>query len=307
MRTAILGAGAMGSVIGGLLAQAGDDVVLIDVAQPLVDAIRANGLTLQNKDGRQTTVRISATTDLAAVGPVDLLIVFVKCYHTEAAVRSAGPLLKADTIVLSLQNGWGNAPRIAAIVGEERLLIGVSYHSATVLGPAAVLHGGHGPTFLGEINGSVSSRAEAVAQFLSSASIKTQASDDVLKEIWSKLALNVATLPASALTGLTAEKLLGSPEMRELMQVLLREVVAVAGSQKISLGFQERWEAITGLLGRLAPNTKGSMFQDVERRRRTEIDVINGAVVAVGQEQNIPTPANEVMVQLIKALETTFG
>jgi 2-dehydropantoate 2-reductase len=307
MRTAILGAGAMGSVIGGLLAQSSKEVVLIDVAQPTVAAIQAQGLTLQDKAGQETNVSITATTDPGSVAPVDLLIVFVKCYHTEAAVRSAAPLLGPDTVVLSLQNGWGNAPNIASIVGAERLLIGVSYHSATVLGLARVLHGGKGPTYLGELNGAVSGRAEKVARFLSSSGIETEASGDVLKEIWSKLALNAATLPTSALTRLTADKLLHAPEMKKLMQVLLHEVVAVAVAQKIPLNFEERWEAIARLLGRLAANTKGSMLQDVERQRRTEIDVINGAVVVAGLARNIPTPANKVALQLIKGLETTFG
>jgi 2-dehydropantoate 2-reductase len=194
MRTAILGAGAMGSVIGSFLAEAGADVVLVDISRPIVDAITSNGLLVVDREGNEKAVRIAVTTDVSSLGEVDLLIVFVKCYHTEAAVSSALPVLGKNSIVLSLQNGWGNAGRISNIVGAERVLVGVSYHSATVLGPGRVRHGGEGPTFLGELNGKASERANRVASFLSVAGLKVEASSDVLKEIWSKLALNVVTL-----------------------------------------------------------------------------------------------------------------
>jgi 2-dehydropantoate 2-reductase len=304
MKTAILGAGAMGSVFASYLAESKDEVILIDVAKPVVDSISSRGLIIRDKAGNEKTFRIAATAELSNVGAVDLLIVFVKCYHTEAAVRSALPLLGDNSIVLSLQNGWGNASRIGNLVGPEKVLVGVSYHSATALGPGHVLHGGQGPTYLGELDGSVSERAEKVARFLASGGIEVETSTEVVKDIWSKLALNVATLPGSVLARLTADRLLSSPEMQEFMQNLLREVIAVANAQNIHLNFDERWGAIVRLLKQLAPNTKGSMFQDIEQRRPTEIDVINGAIVEAGQSLKISTPFNRAVVSLIKALET---
>jgi 2-dehydropantoate 2-reductase len=304
MKTAILGAGAMGSVFASYLAESKDEVILIDVAKPVVDSISSRGLIIRDKAGNEKTFRIAATAELSNVGAVDLLIVFVKCYHTEAAVRSALPLLGDNSIVLSLQNGWGNASRIGNLVGPEKVLVGVSYHSATALGPGHVLHGGQGPTYLGELDGSVSERAEKVARFLASGGIEVETSTEVVKDIWSKLALNVATLPSSVLARLTADRLLSSPDMQEFMQNLLREVIAVANAQNIHLNFDERWGAIVRLLKQLAPNTKGSMFQDIEQRRPTEIDVINGAIVEAGQSLKISTPYNRAVVSLIKALET---
>jgi 2-dehydropantoate 2-reductase len=304
MKTAILGAGAMGSVFASYLAESKDEVILIDIAKPVVDSISSRGLIIRDKAGNEKSFRIEATTDPSNVGVVDLLIVFVKCYHTEAAVRSALPLLGDNSIVLSLQNGWGNAPRIGKLAGQEKVLVGVSYHSATALGPGHVLHGGQGPTYLGELDGSVSERAKRVANFLASGGIEVQTSTEVLKEIWSKLALNAATLPTSVLARLTADKLLSSAEMQGLMQNLLQEVIAVANAQDIRLNYDERWSAIVRLLKQLAPNTKGSMFQDIEQKRPTEIDVINGAIVEAGQSLQISTPYNRAVVNLIKALET---
>lgn len=308
MKIAILGAGAMGSAIGAMLAAAGNDVTLIDVSREAVEAINRNGLRIEQKDGTSATHRLRAVLSAHETGGfVDLLVVFVKCYHTDAAVRSALPIVGPDTTVLSLQNGWGNGPRIAAIVGRERTVLGVCYHSATVLAPGRVLHAGQGRTYIGELDGNVSPRARALAEKLSAAGVATEASAEVLREIWSKLALNVATLPTSSTTRITADRLLDTEEMSSLMRALLGEVVAVAQAQGIALELDERWAAITALLGKLAPGSKGSMLQDVEKSRQTEIDVMCGAIIEAGRSHGIATPYNHAMYCLVKALEATFS
>lgn len=307
MKIAVIGgAGAMGAVFGGRLARAGLEVTLLDVSRPAVEAINAGGLRLADKAGETQTIPVRATTDPAETGPVDLVLVFVKCYHTEAAIRSAAPLLGPQTAVLSLQNGWGNAPRIADIVGEARVLIGVTYNSATVLAPGRVQQAGQGATFIGELDGRPSERLERIAAAFTAAGLETTPRDDVLQVIWSKLALNVCTLPNSALLRFYAGQLIEHEPMLGLMRALLREVVAVANAQDIPLDFDERWEAITGLLAR-ASGAKASMLQDVENSRRTEIDVINGAIVEAGQRLEIATPYNQAMVWLIRSLEETFA
>jgi 2-dehydropantoate 2-reductase len=301
MKIAVIGAGAMGSVLGGLLAKAGNAVTLVDVWREAIETINTKGLRI-NDD----VVKVRATDKPAEVGAVDLVLVFVKCYHTEAAVRNALPLIGPETMVLSLQNGWGNGPRIAKIVGEEKLLIGVCYHSATVAGPGHVLHVGKGMTFMGELNGKLSKRLAQVADTFKQAGIEVTPTEEVLKEIWSKLALNVCTLPTSALLRFYAPQLVEHEPMLELMKELLQEVIAVARAQKIPLDFNERWGAITGLLRRCASTAKSSMFQDVEKSRQTEIDVINGAIVEAGERLNIPVPYNRAMVWMVKSLEGTF-
>ncbi|WP_404423354.1 ketopantoate reductase family protein [Nibricoccus sp. IMCC34717] len=307
MNTVILGAGAMGCSIGALLKQAGADVTLVDVWKEAVDKINADGLRVDDKAGNAVQVRLRAVTEAkAAPGPVDLVIVFVKCYHTEEAIRAALPIIGPGTTVLSLQNGWGNGPRIAEIVGREKLLIGVCYHSATVLAPGHVLHAGRGKTYVGELDGVFSPRLKAVTDLFTKAGIDVDASNQVLKEIWSKLALNCVSLATSALTRVTADQQFKLPAMEEVCRGLLREVIAVANARGIPLDFDERWAAITGLHGKLAPGTKGSMLQDVEKRRQTEIDVINGAILTAGRELNIPTPYNHALYCLIKCHETTF-
>jgi 2-dehydropantoate 2-reductase len=215
-------------------------------------------------------------------------------------------LIGPDTRILSLQNGWGNGPRIAQIVGQGRVLLGVCYHSANVLGPGHVRHGGEGLTHVGVWEGSSGAGLDEIARVFNAASLETRIAPDILKEIWSKLALNVCTLPTSALLRLEANQLLQSQELVELMASLLRETVNVASASKIAIDYEERWDAITGLLGRCGPGAKSSMLQDVEGKRRTEIDVINSAIVRAGRTLKIATPYNESMVLLVKALEASF-
>lgn len=307
MKIAIIGgAGAMGGVFGSRLAESGRDVTLVDIWQEAVEAINERGLELTEKSGDRKNIEVVATTDPAAVGPVDLMVVFVKCYHTEVAVRDALPLVGDDTTVLTLQNGWGNADRIGAVVGQEQVLVGVTYNSATVLGPGRVQQAGVGTTIIGELDGSMSDRLHEVSEVFSSAGLEVSPTGQAVEEIWSKLALNVCTLPTSSLLRFFAGELIEHNGTLDLMRALLKETVAVAHAQGIGMDEGERWDSITGLLSR-AKGARASMLQDVENQRQTEIDVINGAVVAAGLEHDIPTPYNDTMVWMIRALEETFG
>lgn len=296
----------MGGLYGAYLAEAGNDVVLIDVAEQAIAAINAEGLLVEENDGSRRHVAVRASADPKAVGPVDLLINFVKCYHTEAAITGARPMIGPDTAVLSLQNGWGNAARISDLVGAERVLVGLTYHAGVLVAPGHVRHPAAGMTFVGEPGGETTARVERVAEMLRAANLPVTVSDAILTEVWKKLALNVCALPTAGLTGLRANELVGHDEMRSLMQALLRECVAVAQAQRIAIEFDERWDMITTMLGK-AVGAKPSMLQDVEAGRRTEIDVINGAIVEAGRRLGIPTPHNDAMVWLVHALEGTFA
>lgn len=306
MRIAILGGGgAMGGIFGGYLKRAGNDVSLIDVSKPAVEAINSTGLSIEEKDGSVQVIEVPASSDPAAVGPVELIVNFVKCYHTEAAIRAAAPTITADTAVLSLQNGWGNAPRIASIVGEDKVLVGLTYHSGTLLAPGKVKHPGSGMTFVGELTGEMTPRLERVVSAFRAAGLETTLSQRILDEVWKKLALNACTLPSSALMRFFAHELVAFDGAKSLMAAILNEVVAVAHAQQIALDYDERWGAITGLLEK-AVGGKASMLQDVEARRQTEIEVINGAIVAAGRRTGVPTPHNETMVWMVQAVEQHY-
>jgi 2-dehydropantoate 2-reductase len=306
MKIAIIGSGAMGGVFGGLLAQGGHDVTLVDIWQEGVDAINQRGLRIDDKAGASETVKVRATTNASDAGVVDLVLVFVKCYHTEAAVTAAKGIIGPKTAVLSLQNGWGNAGRIAAVVGADKVLVGVTYHSATLAGAGHVQHMAKGMTHMGGLGGAADMRLPEIAAAFTRAGIETQVSPTIREQIWSKLALNVCSLPTSSLLNCYAGDLVQRPGTVALMQNLLREVVAVATELGIKLDYQERWTAISTLLEKAA-TAKASMLQDVLAKRRTEIDVINGAIIAEGGRLGLATPCNEALVHLIKALEDGYG
>ena len=306
MKIAILGGGgAMGGLFGGYLARAGNDVTLIDVSRAAIGAINDNRLSIEEKDGSQPSFGVRASDDPKSIGPVDLVVNFVKCYHTEAAIRSAAPMIGAETAVLSLQNGWGNAPRIASIVGEDKVLVGLTYHSATLLAPGRVKHPGAGMTYIGELGGKPTKRLEKVAETFRGASFDVTVSDRILDEVWKKLALNACTLPTAALLRFFAHELAAFEPAKLEMAAILREVVDVANAQGIALDYDERWNAITSLLEK-AIGAKASMLQDVEATRQTEIEVINGAIVDAGKRVGVATPHNQAMVWMVQAAEQHY-
>jgi 2-dehydropantoate 2-reductase len=305
MRIAIVGAGAMGSIFGAALARGDHDVVLVDVAEPLVDTVNANGVTIVRGDERATTA-VAATRDPASFGVADLVVFFVKCYHTAAAAENARPLVGPDTVVASLQNGWGNGDVLAAAYEPEQVVVGVTYNSGLVLEPGVVMHPADQPTFVGTFVDGDGARAERLATALETGGLAATVVSPVRPEIWKKLILNAATLPTSALTGMNAGALGAHEHMRELVSETAREATTVAQALEYPIDADERVDTILALLARAGP-TKGSMLQDFEAGRRTEIDVINGAVVKAADEHGVDVPLNRSFVALVKGWESMRG
>jgi 2-dehydropantoate 2-reductase len=299
------GAGAMGSIFGGRLFQCGQDVLLYDVSEQAVTTINKNGLRIADKNGMVETIPVKATSNPADTGNSDVVIIFTKCFHTRNAIASLQPYMARQTKIISLQNGWGNAQTISNITGRENLLIGVNYISGTVLEPGYVKQAGNPMAFIGRWNEPADDFTGQLAGIFSQAGVQTTASNDVVTEIWKKLALNVATLPTSALLRFQAHLLVAHEPMLQLMKLLLLETVAVAKANHIELDYEERINTITNLL-KNAVGARSSMLQDVEAGRQTEIDVINGAIVQAGKQHGIATPYNESMVLLVQALEQEY-
>jgi 2-dehydropantoate 2-reductase len=305
MKVAVMGAGAMGSIFGAGFLEGGHETVLVDVARPLVDKINADGLTIVAKDGGERTVPIRSTDDPASVGRCDLVVFFVKCYHTSSAAETARPLVDGETVVASLQNGWGNGDVLARAYDSAQIAVGVTYHSATVVEPGKVAHPGVGPTYIGSHADGAGGSA-TVGQALATSGFEVHPSPRIREEIWKKLILNAATLPTASLTGMNAGALTAQGPMKELVSELAREAVAVARAQGLEIDEQERVDFIHALLEKAGP-AKASMLQDFEAGRQTEVDVINGAVVRAGEETGTPTPLNRAFVSLIKGWESMRG
>ena len=305
MNVAIIGgAGAMGLIVGARLAQQGHHVSLLDVNRTAIETINRDGARITNKDGVEETITsVRATDDAASIGPVDLAVVFTKCYWTRDAVQNALPCIGPDTTVLSLQNGWGNYDVISAIVPAGQVLVGVTYISGTTLAPGHARQVGNPVAHVGRVGQPANDLIRCIADALTQAGIATTPSGDILTDVFKKLAINITTLPTSDLLGLQAHRLIENSGTIRVMDDLLGEMVAVMRARGVTIDFAERREAIHNLL-KNAVGARGSMLQDVEAKRQTEIDVINGAIVQMGQQAGIPTPVNNTMVQLIKALES---
>jgi 2-dehydropantoate 2-reductase len=301
MRVAVVGAGAMGCLYGGRLAEAGVDVALVDVWKEHVDTINANGLHITGVSGDRV-VRVPATTDPETVGEVELVLLFVKSYDTAKAVRGSMPLIGGDTYVLTLQNGLGNIEAIAEAVGLGRVLGGTTSHGSTLLGPGEIRHAGIGPTVVGALERGSRGMAEKVADTFKGAGLHTKVSSDVRGDIWGKVLVNLGINALTALTGLRNGQLLEVPELRRLMRLAVEEGMRVATADSVDLGSLDHVAHVYEVAEATAAN-RSSMLQDVERGRRTEIDALNGAVVGLGERLGVETPVNTALTALVKGLE----
>ena len=197
---------------------------------------------------------------------------------------------------------------LADVYPEDQVVVGVTYNSGLVQGPGRVVHPADQPTFVGSFaeGQTDDARPARLAQALADGGLEVSVASPVRPEIWKKLILNAATLPTSALTGLTAGALTAHPEMHELVTETVREATAVARALGYEIDERERVDYVHTLLERAGP-TKASMLQDFEAGRQTEIDVINGAVVRAAGEAGVPVPLCRAFVALIKGWESMRG
>jgi 2-dehydropantoate 2-reductase len=310
MKIAVLGAGALGCAMGGVLTEAGHELWLINRNPAQVEAMTQRGLMLRT-DGVDRTVRVRAVTSAAGVdlasGPVDLLIVLVKSFHTEAAMRSAVSLVGSQTVVLSLQNGLGHEDVLAEIVGRDKLLAGKTYVGGTQLAAGHVIAGTWQKlTLIGELDGSVSVRAEAIAAAFNAAGLDTTVSDNIMGTIWDKLLVNVATGALSGITRLPYGELYQVPALEACAVAAVTEAMAVARACGVQLSITEPVDAWRRAGAGLPFEFKNSMLQSLEKGSVTEIDFINGAVVEQGARYGVSTPVNQTLVAAIKGLEKSL-
>jgi 2-dehydropantoate 2-reductase len=303
MRVAVIGAGAIGSLFGGLLTEAGAEVCLLDVWQEHVDSINERGLSIE-REGVARTVRVPATVDLGRVPSVDLIMVLVKTTSTGAAAETARDLSGPESLVLTLQNGLGNAEVIAGSVGPTRVLAGATSHGATVLGPGKIRHAGTGSTIIGMWASGEHHRAVEIAEFLSEAGIVTRADEDVRSILWDKLLVTAGINAITALTGIRNGGLLECTTTRDLVQAAVEEAVTVARAVGVQVPEDPVGHVVEVI--RATAQNRSSMAQDVRHRRQTEIEAINGAVVREAQKLGIEVPVNHALTALVKTVQAGF-
>ena len=328
MKIGIIGAGALGSLLGFYLsAQA--EVWLLSRHQAHIEAIAAHGLRCEH-DGAEETHHPYITSDPAAIGPCDVVLVLVKAYQTAWAAEQARFLLRygdtgtrskgdsdddlslsppllvsvSRTLVVTLQNGLGNRETLAAALGEERVGQGVTTLGATLLGPGRVRHAGQGPTVFGAAPDRAG--AAALAGLFAACGLPAELTDDLDALVWGKLVTNAGINALSALLRVPNGVLAAVPQARALAEQAAAEAAAVAAARGVRLPYADPAAHALAVAQATGAN-RSSMLQDVLRGSPTEVDAINGAVAREGRRLGVPTPVNALLAELVAALDATAG
>ena len=303
LTVAVMGAGAVGCYFGGMLARAGHDVVLIGRPEH-VQAIQASGLRLQTL-GFDEQVRVRASAEVSDVRGASLVLFCVKSMDTVSAAQSLRPYLGADALVLSLQNGIDNAERLRQLL-PQAVRAAVVYVAAEMAGAGHVRHHGRGDLLVERNNVDSDSDRDRGGEggwvdVFRAAGVPVEMSGDVRQALWVKLILNCAYNALSAIGQVSYGRLLAVDSVVELMHAVVRECVAVASAEGVSI--PDDIEATVLALARGMPDQRSSTAQDLARGRRTEIDHLNGVIVRRGREHGIPTPVNQTLQGVVHLLE----
>lgn len=306
MKIAIVGTGAMGCVYAGLLGDAGNEVWAIDRWVEHIEAIRKSGLRLEGKSGDRT-VKIQATSNAESVGVCDLVIIATKAMHVSEAAESARSLIGPDTLVLTIQNGLGSAAKVADILGKERVLLGVvAGFGASIRAPGHAHHHAMELVRLGEMDGPVTPRLEAVADVWRKAGFAVKTFDDIDQLIWEKLICNVCFSGTCALTEMTLGQVMSDPDAWRVASGCAAEAFAVAKARGTHLDFDDPVTYVYNF-GSKMPDARPSMLLDHLAGRPSEIDAINGAIPVEGEKYGVAAPFNTVVSALVRAKEKRMG
>jgi 2-dehydropantoate 2-reductase len=304
-RVAIVGCGAMGSVYAGLMSSAGHEVFAITLWPDHAAAMQDGGVRVSGASGERTA-RVHAATSTAGIGVCDLVVIATKASDVDAAARSALTLLDKNTPVLSAQNGLGSPGRIAAVVGADRVAVGiVGGFGASLVSPGHVHHNGMEIVHFGSYAGLPRTALDRIADIWRSAGFPATLYDDVERMVWEKLLMNAAFSAITCLTGFTVGQVLADSALWKVAQLSVREVETVAQARGISLHVGDPVDFVHQLASKI-PKARPSMLLDHLARRRSEINVINGAIPAAAAEVGLVAPINETLTALVTAREVDF-
>jgi 2-dehydropantoate 2-reductase len=302
MHFAVIGAGNMGCVYGANLARIGEDVTMIDVWEDHVNAMRAGGLQMSGLHG-DFVAKVDATMHPAEAKKADVAIITVNAYNTRDAAEAAKALLKDDGFALTLQNGLGNVEVLTEVLGQDRVMAGLTFHSGDLKAPGQVTHTNKGPTYLGELNKVKSERLQAVYDRMHKADVEPVLEDDIMATIWGKFVHNCGLNAICAITNLRPGHIREVPELDEFQTLIIEEVLALVQAKGIQipeknpLKFIKEYSAVKF--------HRVSMKQHLDRGRMTEIDALNGYVVRESEKLGLKAPYNDALTKLMKGRHHT--
>ena len=298
MKICIIGAGAMGGLYGCRLLLSGQDVQFIEKRQEAVDALNGGTYLFDGIDGEHR-IKAPAATSADELPAADIAFVHTDSNNTRTAGEQARAALKPDGWAVTFQNGVGNVETLCDVLGADRVVGGISYHSAASPEPGHATHTNANKTWIGELSGGSSARVEQLRDLLAGAKFDPHIADSIQSVIWTKFMLNCAVNPVCAITGLRSGEVGGDPSAMEMQERILDETLAVIAAKGIALNDPDPKASMRRITGKAF--NKPSMLQHMEAGLRTEIDSLNGAVVREGAALGIPTPYNHALTMLIKA------
>lgn len=307
----VIGAGAMGGLFGGMLCEGGLDVTLLDNNKDHVDTINASGLKIVGYGGDRY-IKINATTDPKDAGVGDVVIVQCKALHTIEAVNASLSVFGDHTTVVSFQNGIGNEEVIADVIGENRVIGGLTAQGATVEASGIVRNYSDLPTYIGELFGAdvgiVTPRIEKIARAFSSAGLDTHSSPNIRKEMWKKLLGNIGLSATSGTTDLMSVQMVAIPDLASTIHRAVDEAASVAATCGIEFDDYEKQQILEKLTNAESGTgaSKSSLCTDLRSGRPTEIDRIYGTVSRLGKEHGVPTPTLDTLIAIVRGLESHY-
>ena len=305
MRVAVLGAGAMGCLYGAALHRGGADVVLVDVNPQHIAAINAGGLELDTRAGIER-LPLPARRPEELREPVDLILLFTKTFHTDAALQGTAAAIGPDTHVLTLQNGLGNDEVVARHVARDKVIAGVSTLPSDLVGPGKVRSHGEGGSQIYPAFGDDPAFARQVAELLGAGGLPTTLVPDIQAAIWGKAIFNATMNTLCALTRRTPGFLGAHEESRALIHAAVEEGIAAAHACGVAVD-GGKIHALTQVSVTDHADHEASMLQDVKAGRRTEVDAIAGAIVRAAREAGVATPVLETLWRLVKLEEAKLA
>lgn len=304
MKIAIIGPGALGTLLAANLARGKNEVHLLDNNSGRAKKISHEGIRLEGVSGSYKT-KINVTANPKEIGSSEAVFICVKSYDTEDAIKGIKDLFGESTYVISLQDGLGNLQLIREYVDSDNIVGGVTSHASTLIGEGCVRHTGKGETVIGQDSGKVLGGVREISSVLNKANFPTKISKDINSVIWSKLIINVGTNALAAITRLKNGMLVKNEYTREIMRRAVSEAVKVAKRKRVRLIYDDPIQKVEAAC-RAAADNLSSMLQDVLDHRQTEIDFINGAVIRQAKSLNIKTPTNEMLAELVKTIEANY-
>ena len=304
MKTAIIGAGAIGSLFGSLIKANNADAVLFDKDIKKINSIRQNGIELVYPDSGKTLHVFPETAhSIEKIKSFDYYLLCVKSYSTEAAAEEISEICSSDSVIVTFQNGMGNAEILCRYFPESRIAAGTTSEGALFTPPSTVIYGGRGKTALSIIEKNTdNSKLLPLLELLNSCSITASISDDFKKDIWRKLIVNAVINPVTAVLRLQNRYVSESVYLRNLADMIIRESVKAAEKDKVYFDIEEIRSTVFSIAQKTGSN-RSSMLQDIENRRKTEIDYISGTAADKAENAGIDLSVNRIMQNIIKVLE----